>query len=257
MGPITISNSTLGPTPHDNFGVGIGSGTSTWSITNTVFTGSVQNSGLQLRDPQCDREQLHDRRQRVPESVRRRHADAAGEQRHREPDSRPFRTARSPATTSHLDLNHDGTGTITYRVLNNTFRNSAEPRRSTSSPPRCRRRPPAARCNGRFVGQRDRVSGDFKFWFRARQRHPRQHQRRGGRDRARRQQHHPADSERPRHRSHLPQRHRRCATSRSPTTSEYRLRHHTAERGFSLPRISSLQSNCVTVCNTLRAPMCV
>ncbi|HEX8747067.1 MAG TPA: Ig-like domain-containing protein, partial [Pyrinomonadaceae bacterium] len=45
-GSISIANSTIGPSPHDNVSAGIGSGTSSWSITGSVIAGSATNSGL-------------------------------------------------------------------------------------------------------------------------------------------------------------------------------------------------------------------
>ncbi|MFN8558944.1 MAG: hypothetical protein U0531_16935 [Dehalococcoidia bacterium] len=44
-GSINITNSTIGPTPHDSIAMGVSSGTSTWNITGTQFN-STGNSGL-------------------------------------------------------------------------------------------------------------------------------------------------------------------------------------------------------------------
>jgi hypothetical protein len=122
-GTITISNSTIGPTPHDNFGIGIASGTSGWSISNTVFTGSVQNSGLNFEirnatvtsfviDGSVFQNQFADGMQMQPASGVSANMTAT------------IQNSTFTGNNLHLDLNHDGTGTTTYRVLNNTFRSA-------------------------------------------------------------------------------------------------------------------------------------
>jgi hypothetical protein len=122
-GTITISNSTLGPTPHDNFGVGIASGTSNWSITNTVFDDSQLNSGFNfeirnatmtsfLIDGSVFQNQFADGMQMQPASG----VDATV-------TSATIQNSTFQSNNIGMDLNHDGTGDITYRVLNNTFMN--------------------------------------------------------------------------------------------------------------------------------------
>ena len=50
-GTINITNNVIGPaagnSPHDSLAVGIGSGTSTWAVTNTTFR-RTGNSGINL-----------------------------------------------------------------------------------------------------------------------------------------------------------------------------------------------------------------
>jgi hypothetical protein len=122
-GTITISNSTIGPTAHDNFGIGIASGTSAWSITNTVFTGSVQNSGLNFEvrnatvtsfviNGSVFQNQFADGMQMQPASGVSASLTAT------------IQNSTFTNNNLHLDLNHDGTGTTTYRVLDNTFRSA-------------------------------------------------------------------------------------------------------------------------------------
>jgi hypothetical protein len=119
-GTITISNSTLGPTPHDNFGVGIASGTSTWSITSTVFTGSVLNTGFNyeiraatmtsfMMDGCVLQNQFADGMQMQPAS-----AVAATI------TSATIQNSTFFGNNIGMDLNHDGTSNVTYKVLNNT-----------------------------------------------------------------------------------------------------------------------------------------
>ena len=123
-GTITISNSTIGPTPHDNVGVGIGSGTSTWSISNTVFTGSVLNSGFNfeirnatmtsfLMDGCVVQNQFADGMQMQPASGVAATISSA-----------TIQNSTFVTNNIHIDLNHDGTSNVTYKVLNNTFRTS-------------------------------------------------------------------------------------------------------------------------------------
>jgi hypothetical protein len=122
-GTITISNSTLGPTPHDNVGVGIASGTSTWSITNTVFTGSVMNSGFNYEirnatmtsftiDESVFQNQFADGMQMQPASGVSATVSSA-----------TIQNSTFQSNNIGMDLNHDGTSNVTYRVLNNTFMN--------------------------------------------------------------------------------------------------------------------------------------
>ncbi|HKS28088.1 MAG TPA: cadherin-like domain-containing protein [Pyrinomonadaceae bacterium] len=120
-GTITVTNSTLGPTPHDNFGAGIGSGTSTWNITGTLFDDSQLNSGFnfELRNATVSNFNMSGC------VLRNQFADGMQMQ--------PSGSSTGTITTSTiqnntflnnnlgLDLNHDGTANITYRVLNNTF----------------------------------------------------------------------------------------------------------------------------------------
>ncbi|MEK6374818.1 MAG: putative Ig domain-containing protein [Acidobacteriota bacterium] len=119
-GAITISNSTIGPTPHDNFGVGIASGTSTWSITSTVFTGSVLNSGFNheiraatmtsfMMDGCVLQNQFADGMQMQPAS------GTAGTI-----TSATIQNSTFFGNNIGMDLNHDGTANITYKVLSNT-----------------------------------------------------------------------------------------------------------------------------------------
>jgi hypothetical protein len=121
-GTINVTNSTLGPTPHDNFGVGIGSGTSTWNITNTVFAGSSLNSGFNFEirnatvsaltiDGSVFQNQFADGLQMQPASgVNATVSNAT------------IQNSTFLTNNIGMDLNHDGTGNVTYRVLNNTFR---------------------------------------------------------------------------------------------------------------------------------------
>jgi hypothetical protein len=122
-GTITISNSTLGPTPHDNFGVGIASGTSSWSITNTVFTGSTLNSGFNyeirnatmssfLIDGCVFQNQFADGMQMQPASGVNATVTSA-----------TIQNSTFQANNIGMDLNHDGISSVTYRVLSNTFMN--------------------------------------------------------------------------------------------------------------------------------------
>jgi len=121
-GTVTIQNSTVGPTPHDNLGIGIGSGTSTWSITNSVFTGSVQNSGInfEIRNATVSSWNLQD------SVIQNQFADGIQMQ----PASTStgtitdalIQTTTFSGNNIGLDLNHDGTAAVTYRVMNNTFR---------------------------------------------------------------------------------------------------------------------------------------
>ncbi len=122
-GAITISDSTIGPTPHDNFGVGIGSGTSTWDISDTVFTDSQLNSGFnfEIRNATVSNflmnnvvasSQFADGMQMQPAS-----GVAA---------TMPSATIQNSTFSGNnigMDLNHDGTGSVNYKVLSNTFLN--------------------------------------------------------------------------------------------------------------------------------------
>jgi large repetitive protein len=123
-GTITISDSTIGPTPHDNFGVGIASGTSSWSIINTVFTGSQLNSGFnfEMRNATVSsfmidgcvlQNQFADGMQMQPASGVAATLTSA-----------TIQNSTFVGSNIHMDLNHDGTSSVTYKVLNNTFRNS-------------------------------------------------------------------------------------------------------------------------------------
>ncbi|HSP15269.1 MAG TPA: putative Ig domain-containing protein [Thermoanaerobaculia bacterium] len=120
-GTITISNSTIGPTEHDNIGIGIGSGTSTWNFTNDVLTGSVLDSGMNfevrnatvtsfLMDGCVVQNQFADGMQINPASGVNATITSATIQ-------------NSSFTTNniHMDLNHDGGSNVTYKVLSNTF----------------------------------------------------------------------------------------------------------------------------------------
>jgi hypothetical protein len=124
-GTISISNSTVGPTPHDNFGVGIASGTSSWSITNTVFTGSTLNSGFnfEIRNATLSsftmdgcvlQNQFADGMQMQPAGGVSATITAA-----------TIQNSTFQSNNIGMDLNHDGTSNVTYRVLNNTFMNQA------------------------------------------------------------------------------------------------------------------------------------
>ena len=121
-GTITISNSTIGPTPHDNIGIGIASGTSTWSFTNDVLTGSVLDSGMNfevrnatvtsfLMDNCVVQNQFADGMQLNPASGVTATITAA-----------TIQNSTFVTNNIHIDLNHDGTSNVTYKVLNNTFR---------------------------------------------------------------------------------------------------------------------------------------
>jgi hypothetical protein len=121
-GTINILNSTLGPTPHDNMGVGIASGTSTWNFTSSVFTGSVLNSGLNFEirnatvsafvmDGSILNGQFADGMQIQPASGVAATITSA--------------TIQNSTITNNnigIDLNHDGSSNVTYKVLNNTLR---------------------------------------------------------------------------------------------------------------------------------------
>ncbi len=120
-GTITIANSTIGPTPHDNFGVGIGSGSSSWSMTSNVFTGSVLNSGFnfEIRDATVTslsitnsvfQSQFADGMQIQPS------ADANATITQATIQNNTFQNNNIGA-----DLNHDGVSFVTYDVVNNTF----------------------------------------------------------------------------------------------------------------------------------------
>jgi len=120
-GTVTISNSTIGPTPHDNIGIGIASGTSTWSFTNDVLTGSVLDSGMNFEvrnatvtsftmDGCVVKNQFADGMQINPASgVNATITNAT------------IQNSSFTTNNIHLDLNHDGTSNVTYKVLNNTF----------------------------------------------------------------------------------------------------------------------------------------
>jgi hypothetical protein len=121
-GTITINNSTFGPTAHDNVGVGIGSGSSIWNITNTVFTGSTLNSGFnyEIRNATMSaftmdgcvfQNQFADGMQIQP-------ASGVGA-------TITMATIQNSTFQNNnlgLDLNHDGTSNVNFRVLNDTFR---------------------------------------------------------------------------------------------------------------------------------------
>ena len=120
-GTISITNTTVGPTPHDNFGIGIGSGTSSWSISNVVLTGSTLNSGLnfEIRDATVSnfsitnsvfRNQFADGMQMQPS------ADANATMSQVTIQNNTFQN-----NNLGLDLNHDGVSNLTYDVLSNTF----------------------------------------------------------------------------------------------------------------------------------------
>ena len=123
-GTITVSNSTIGPTAHDNIGIGIGSGTSTWSFTNDVLTGSVLDSGMNfevraatvtsfLMDNCVVQNQFADGMQLNPASGVNATITSA-----------TIQNSTFVTNNIHIDLNHDGTSNVTYKVLNNTFRTS-------------------------------------------------------------------------------------------------------------------------------------
>ncbi len=120
-GTVTVSNSTIGPTAHDNVGIGIASGTSTWNFTNDVLTGSTLDSGMNFEvrnatvtaftmDGCIVKNQFADGMQINPASgVNATISNAT------------IQNSSFTTNNIHLDLNHDGTGTSTYKVLNNTF----------------------------------------------------------------------------------------------------------------------------------------
>jgi uncharacterized repeat protein (TIGR01451 family) len=150
-GAITISNSTIGPTPHDNVAVGIGSGTSTWNISSTVFTGSQLNSGFNfeirnatmssfLMNGSVVQSQFADGMQMQPASGVNASITSA-----------TIQNSTFVGNNLHIDLNHDGTSNVTYRVLNNTFRTSAAQAINffTSATPGT-----GGTMNGRFEGNR-------------------------------------------------------------------------------------------------------
>jgi hypothetical protein len=121
-GTVTITNSTLGPTPHDNFGVGIASGTSTWNITGTLFDDSQLNSGFnfEIRNATVSNFTMSGN------VLRNQFADGMQMQ----PASNVTTATITTSTIQNntfvgnnlgMDLNHDGVANITYRVLNNTF----------------------------------------------------------------------------------------------------------------------------------------
>jgi VCBS repeat-containing protein len=121
-GTISILNSTVGPTPHDNVAVGIGSGTSTWVLADSVFTGSVLNSGINFEVRNATvaswilrnsvlRNQFADGIQMQPAAgVSATISDAL------------LQNNTFQSNNIGMDLNHDGTSSVTYRVLGNTFR---------------------------------------------------------------------------------------------------------------------------------------
>jgi hypothetical protein len=120
-GTITIANSTLGPTPHDNFGVGIASGSSAWSITGTVFDDSQLNSGFnfEMRNATVSsflmsgcvlRSQFADGMQMQPASGVNATLTSA-----------TIQNTTFQNNNIGMDLNHDGVSNVTYRVLSNTF----------------------------------------------------------------------------------------------------------------------------------------
>jgi hypothetical protein len=156
-GTINITNSTIGPTPHDNVGIGIGSGTSTWNVTGTVFDGSQLDSGFnfEIRNATVTsfnmnscvaRNQFADGVQIQP---------AAGV-------NATITSATIQSTTFQgnnlgLDLNQDGTSNVTYKVLSNTILNqAAESIRFFSSAAAT-----GGTLNGRFVGNVIGNAGSF------------------------------------------------------------------------------------------------
>ena len=121
-GTINITDSTIGPTPHDNFAVGIASGTSVWNITGTVFDDSQLNSGFNfeirnatvtsfLMDGCVLRNQFADGMQMQPASAVTGTITSA-----------TIQNSTFLSNNIGLDLNHDGTSNVTYKVLTNTFR---------------------------------------------------------------------------------------------------------------------------------------
>ncbi|HEX8176984.1 MAG TPA: Ig-like domain-containing protein [Pyrinomonadaceae bacterium] len=120
-GSISIANSTIGPSPHDNVSVGIGSGTSSWSITGSVITGSATNSGLNFEV----------RNAASISSLNMSGNSVSGN------FSNGFQIAPAAAATGSItatiqnnsfsnntigvNVNKNGTAATTYKVLNNTF----------------------------------------------------------------------------------------------------------------------------------------
>jgi hypothetical protein len=156
-GTINITNSTIGPTPHDNVGIGIGSGTSSWNVTGSVFDGSQLDSGFnfEIRNATVTsfnmngcvlRNQFADGMQMQP---------AAGV-------NATIASATIQSTTFQgnnlgLGLSHDGTSNVTYKVLSNTFLNQvAESIRFFSSAASA-----GGTLNGRFVGNVIGNAGSF------------------------------------------------------------------------------------------------
>ncbi|HEX5704275.1 MAG TPA: Ig-like domain-containing protein [Pyrinomonadaceae bacterium] len=123
-GTISFTNSFIGPTPHDNFGATISSGTSTWNVTGVVFDDSQLNSGFNFEirgsstlssftmDGCVLRNQFADGMQMQPNASATATITVANIQNNTFQDN-----------NLGLDLNHDGTANVTYRVINNTFRN--------------------------------------------------------------------------------------------------------------------------------------
>src|SRR5207253_3607356 len=120
-GTINIINSTIGATPHDNFGAGVASGTSTWNITGSVLTDSQLNSGFNFENRAGNVTML------IDSSV---FSSQFADGLQLQPASGTSGTLNATIQNSSFlgnnigtDLNHDGTATVTYKVLNNTFLN--------------------------------------------------------------------------------------------------------------------------------------
>ncbi|HKS28614.1 MAG TPA: Ig-like domain-containing protein, partial [Pyrinomonadaceae bacterium] len=120
-GSISIADSTIGPSPHDNIAVGIGSGTSSWSITGSTVTGSAANSGINMEV----------RNAATISSLSMTGNSVSGN------FSNGFQIAPAAGATGSItatiqnnsfsnnfigvNVNKAGTATTTYKVLNNTF----------------------------------------------------------------------------------------------------------------------------------------
>jgi hypothetical protein len=131
--------------------VGIGSGSSTWSITSTVFTGSAINSGFNyeirnatmpssLIDGSVFQNQFADGMQMQPASGVSATITSA-----------TIQNSTFTGNNLHMDLNHDGTGVTTYKVLNNTFR-SAQSHAVNFFSSAVQAPATGGSLNGRFVG---------------------------------------------------------------------------------------------------------
>lgn len=120
-GSVSITNSTITQSPHDNLSVGIGSGTSSWNITGSVFSGSVANSGINFEIRNAATVTAFNL---SGSSVSGNFADGMQIAPAAVSTGSLLATIQNSTFSNNnigLDLNKAGTANMTYKVLNNTF----------------------------------------------------------------------------------------------------------------------------------------
>ena len=119
-GTVNVTNTSITPSRHDCLAIGIGSGTSTWNLTSSTFSNSALNSGVnfeirnsavvsQFTMTSCTvSNNFADGIQMQPASGATANLTAT------------IQTCTFTGNNIHMDLNQDGASTTKYKVANNT-----------------------------------------------------------------------------------------------------------------------------------------